>query len=354
MAVQAQYPSNAFTIDFRNRTRNTPMDELQFQNQEYQTTNLYRNFNYMGQVINGTVFSDPESELTCNISGSRKRTREEPVALTPLQQQQILNQLRYGNFMKLQEKSGQISTGLNVSHEETRLNQSIGTSTSGRPPTGTGHPSSPFTQEVMASLYQQNEEIDALIRLQSEKIRLGLEEKRQRHFRALLSVLEQQIWKRLKEKETELENVSRRNAELEEKVRQMSLENQIWQHAARNNESMVSNLKSSLEQVLSQNMNMAGQTKEGYGDSEANTAIAAGADDAQSSCYNGGMDSEARAFKENQELKHRRTCKICRKSEISILLLPCRHLCLCKDCESKFDVCPLCNSRKNASLQIHL
>ncbi|XP_031490579.1 probable BOI-related E3 ubiquitin-protein ligase 2 [Nymphaea colorata] len=356
MAVQAHYASNPLLPDFRKRSRDALLAELQLQQQQQHEPNanaFLGGFNYAGQVLNGnTVFSDPESELTCNLSAPRKRSRDQTQQINLAQhQQQMLHQFRLVNHQaqansnKVQEKSGTISTGLQLSYEENRPNQSGGTSTSGRSQTTT-----PFAQDLMACLYQQNDEIDALIRLQSERLRLGLEEKRRRHYRSLLSFLEQQIVKKLRDKDMELENARARNAELEEKVKQMSLENQIWQNVARNNEAIVANLKSSLERVLLQGM---GQSREGYGDSEA-IPSPAGADDAQSCCFEGLEDVQARAAKENEELRHRRTCRVCRENETSVLLLPCRHLCLCKDCDSRLDCCPVCNAKKSASLQVYM
>ncbi|CAN6470469.1 unnamed protein product [Victoria cruziana] len=348
MAVQAHYASNSLLPDFRKRSRDALLAELQLQQQHEQSGNAFLGgFNYAGQMLNGnTVFSDPESELTCNLSAPRKRSRDETQHINLAQQQQMLQHLRLvnqpqANGAKVQEKPGTISTGLQLSYEENRLNQSAATSTSGRSP-------APFAQDLMACLYQQNDEIDALIRLQSERLRLGLEEKRRRHYRSLLSFLEQQIVKKLREKDMELENARARNAELEEKVKQMGLENQIWQSVARNNEAIVANLKSSLERVLLQSM---GQSREGYGDNEA-IPSPAGADDAQSCCFEGTDDVQARAAKENEELRHRRTCRVCRENETSVLLLPCRHLCLCKDCDSRIDRCPVCNDKKSASFQV--
>ncbi|XP_077212342.1 putative BOI-related E3 ubiquitin-protein ligase 3 [Tasmannia lanceolata] len=334
MAVQAQYPENAF------RVRNGVFEEIQLQQyRENQSANLFKGYsNYSGQqILNGTVFSDPGSELTCNVSGSRKRNRDDPMpSFTDHQHQQISNQLR---FVKIPKVSDPISTGLQLCNDVNRLNGSGMTSTSGRSALV-----SPLSQDLASFIYQQNIETDALIRLQNEKLRLGLEETRKLHCRSLLSILEQQVMKKLTEKETELENASRRNAELEEKVKQMSAENQIWFKVAKNNEAIVSNLRTSLEQVvLLQNTGLA---KEGYGDS----------DDAQS-CFYGVKDTaenDDKAILENQELKNRKSCKVCRKNDVSVLLLPCRHLCLCKECESTLDSCPICNSMKNASIQIFM
>ncbi|KAL5980017.1 hypothetical protein ACLOJK_039129 [Asimina triloba] len=340
MAVQAQYPSNAFRI------QNCVFDELQLQQQirENQSANLLRNYGNFGfqqqqHILNGgTVFSDPESELTCNASGSRKRSRaadQMQIPLSPAQQQQMWHLV---NLPK--EK---------ISGDENRLIESAATSTSGRSAI-----SSPLSQELLTLLYHQNIETDALLRLQSEKLRLGLQEARKRHFRSLLSTLEQQLSKRLKEKDVELDAVRRRNAELEEKVKQMSAENQIWCHVARNNEAIVSNLRTSLEQVLLQNSGAAPPpAKEGYGDSCDGLTAAAAADDAQSCCYEGEAVAE-KAARENRALRLRKACKACGEKEVSVLLLPCRHLCLCKECETRIESCPICTCKKNASWQIFM
>lgn len=173
--------------------------------------------------------------------------------------------------------------------------------------------------------------------------------------------MEQAVIRRLREKEAELDSVSRRNAELEEKIQQIAAENQIWFNVARNNEAIVSSLRASLEQVL-QNANVAGagamppavpqaqDVEEGYGDSDC----AAPADDVQSCCYEGGGDLEKSKSGLPKEPRQQRVCKVCMEQEVSVLLLPCRHLCLCKQCEARLDACPVCNAVKNASLQIFM
>ncbi|PIA40680.1 hypothetical protein AQUCO_02400026v1 [Aquilegia coerulea] len=325
MAVQAQYMSPVL--------RATNVFE------EFHSGNLFGSYYNHGvqqqQFLNGTVFSEPESELTCNnMSGSRKRNRDDhhQHSNLPLQMMNQQQQFRFLKSSKIQES-----------------NRSEVTSTSGRSYENDQYIN---VNDLNSHLLHQNLEIDALILLQNEKLRSGIEEARKRHCRSLLSVLELQVLKRLEEKECELANASRRNAELEEKVKQMNAENQIWFNIAKNNESIVCTLKSSLEQILFQNQ---GQVKEGYGDSESVT------DDAQSSCCKEDKTTSSSSWKniekivqENNELKQRKYCKVCHENEVSVLLLPCRHLCLCKNCESKLDTCPICNSLKNASLQIFI
>lgn len=192
---------------------------------------------------------------------------------------------------------------------------------------------------------------------QNERLRSGLEEVRKRYCRALVSAVEQRVAKRLRDKEVELENASRRNAELEEKVRQMSAENQIWFNVAKNNEAIVNSLKTSLEQVLLQNMASAAavagnQGCDGYGDGEG--AATFPADDAQSCCFEDDEKErrEAAAARQNEDLPWPRACKMCQERDVSVLLFPCRHLCLCKDCEPMVDTCPICHSVKSDCLQI--
>ena len=57
---------------------------------------------------------------------------------------------------------------------------------------------------------------------------------------------------------------------------------------------------------------------------------------------------------ENRVHGEMRKCKICKVNEVCMLLLPCRHLCLCRDCERGMDACPACGTTKNASVQVYM
>lgn len=48
---------------------------------------------------------------------------------------------------------------------------------------------------------------------------------------------------------------------------------------------------------------------------------------------------------ENQ--KEQRMCVVCQEHEKSVVLLPCRHLCLCADCSTHdlLTMCPLCREK---------
>lgn len=158
----------------------------------------------------------------------------------------------------------------------------------------------------------------------------------------ILASLEEAALRKLRDKDLEVESMNKKNMELEEKMKQLSMEAHAWQYRVKCSETMINALKFNLQQAYAQNR----ESKEGCGDSEVDDAA---------SCFNADIgDFQSFIYKENRDLKDQRTCKVCRSNDVCILLLPCRHLCLCKDCESRLDVCPLCRSFKSASMQIYM
>lgn len=147
-----------------------------------------------------------------------------------------------------------------------------------------------------------------------------------------ISLVEEKVLQKLREKEAEVESINKRNMELEEQMEQLSGEAGAWQQRARYNENVINALKFNLQQVYAQSRD----SKEGCGDSEV---------DDTASCCNGRAIDFHLLSKENKDMKELMTCKVCRVNEVCMLLIPCKHLCLCRDCESKLSFCPLCQSK---------
>ncbi|KAG6479545.1 hypothetical protein ZIOFF_063011 [Zingiber officinale] len=219
---------------------------------------------------------------------------------------------------------------------QSRLPETGTPSTSGRP-ASTLPPVSSSTRDLISVLYQQSQEIGAFVRLQNERMQGGLLEMFNRHSRSVLSVLRQQATMRLMEKEADLQRAIRRNAELEEKVRQMSNENQFWFNMAKNNEAIARSLQLNLEQALHQ------------GDL-SDHKVTLQADDAHSCCYEEGSSAAVPAA----DAGRTKLCKTCGVRGISILLLPCRHLCLCQHCASHAVACPVCGVTLSNFLEVFL
>ncbi|WOK97462.1 hypothetical protein Cni_G06170 [Canna indica] len=361
MAVHAQYPYKVLSPDL---ARNTDLGNLQMMQdpgrcllQVPASLGCFNGVAVAGaaagkqqQILNNaTVFSDPQSELTCNnVSGARKRPREESSMALPSSHHNpaLATALFSGAGLAVAPVKPAGDSSISDVLTQSRLLDSATASTSGRLASSSSQAGVPLSRDLASLIYQQNLEIDAYLRFETERLRTGLEAARKRHCRGLLSSWEQQAAKRLMEKDAELESARRRNAELEEKLRQASEENQIWFGMAKNNEAVVCHLRASLEQVLLQNAAAGlGAGREGYGDSEGAPFPA---DDAQSCCFE--MEDQAAPSRG----RPRRACRLCGGKEVCMLLLPCKHLCLCKDCESVAGACPVCGEAKNACLQVFM
>jgi len=167
----------------------------------------------------------------------------------------------------------------------------------------------------------------------------GIKELTQKHTALLLNTLETEVTKKLNEKDVEIVLMNRRNMELGLKIKQMSMEAQAWHYRAKYNESVVNALKNNLQQLIPQKHD---QGKEGYGDSEVDDA-------ASYTNVNGGLGNPNQTF-----TKKPLNCKACNGKEVSVLLLPCRHLCLCKECDVVVESCPVCQVTRSESVHVFM
>ncbi|EPS62926.1 zinc ion binding protein, partial [Genlisea aurea] len=182
-------------------------------------------------------------------------------------------------------------------------------------------------EDFSLQFQQQQLEIERFVALHTERLRLEMESRRRRSSRRIAAAVVENVSRRLKAKEEEIEKIGKLNWVLEERVKSLSLENQIWKDLAQTNEATANALRCNLQQLLSQVHETSG--------------AAAGDDDAESCCGSTAGDFN-------------RLCRNCCETESCVLLLPCRHLCLCDACASSTNACPVCQALKTGSIHVNL
>ncbi|XP_059661841.1 probable BOI-related E3 ubiquitin-protein ligase 2 [Cornus florida] len=214
-------------------------------------------------------------------------------------------------------------------------------------------------EDISLQIQHQQLEIDHLLTQHTEKLRMEIEERGKRNLRRIMAALEEGMGKRLRAKEEEIEKMGKLNWALEESVKSLYMENQMWRDLAHSNEATANSLRTNLEHVLRyQNHHLGGA---GLDESAAPT------DYAQSCCgsnYNGGGGGGDEEEEDGRTLAgsgcdggmvdRKRWCRKCGKEESCVLVLPCRHLCLCTVCGSSVQTCPICNSNNNATVHVNM
>lgn len=171
----------------------------------------------------------------------------------------------------------------------------------------------PFTLQI------QTEKNKSIFFLQNERLRMALQEQRKQQTAVMMKKYESKIQSLMRHKDEEIVRAANRNMELQDCMRKMEMERQTWQRAAQENEAVAASLNQRLRES------------------------GGAAEDAESWC-GGGERSEERETR-------KMVCRCCYSRKSCVIMLPCRHLCSCRDCDAFLDCCPVCNVAKKGSLE---
>ncbi|XP_031377605.1 probable BOI-related E3 ubiquitin-protein ligase 3 isoform X3 [Punica granatum] len=179
--------------------------------------------------------------------------------------------------------------------------------------------------------------------LRADQMRKTILEKTQQAQSQTMSLLEEKYLQKLCEKESEVRSITRKNKDLEDQIERLIFEAGEWQQEARNSENTIAALNFNLQQIYAESRDSI----EGCGESEV---------DDTASCCDGGMAHSRQLGAVNDGVRQSTMmkCKACGVHEVKMLLLPCKHLCLCENCKSKLGFCPLCQSSKYIGLEVNM
>ncbi|TKY68564.1 BOI-related E3 ubiquitin-protein ligase 3 [Spatholobus suberectus] len=220
-------------------------------------------------------------------------------------------------------------------------------------------------EDISLNIHHQQLDLATIISRHMEKVKVELEEKLKKQARRLIEAIEAGMMKSLKAKEEEILKIEKLNGALEEKVRSLCIENQIWRDLAQTNEATANALRTNLEQLLAQFGADGGGAAAAPAMEEDAESCCGSSDEGWRTVATGAQDKEGEGtsgVKENNNdndgrsggVSERRLCRKCGKEESCVLILPCRHLCLCTVCGSSVHACPVCKSFKNASVHVSM
>lgn len=205
-------------------------------------------------------------------------------------------------------------------------------------------------EEVLPQIQQYQLEIDCIISQHTKKIKLELEERQKQQARLLLSAIGERAMNKLKEKEVQLQRMGKMNFVLQERVKTLFMENQLLRNLAQTNEATANSLRTNLEQVLAHvsDERLSGGAAVGGGAVEEDVESCCGSSDCR--------EVEGEYGRRTVAESGGRMCGRCGERESCVLLLPCRHLCLCNICGSgttPVQCCPVCKSAMTATLHVN-
>ncbi|XP_074573627.1 BOI-related E3 ubiquitin-protein ligase 1-like [Curcuma longa] len=186
-------------------------------------------------------------------------------------------------------------------------------------PTGIG-----LSCDLAVCVNQQKDEIERFLHAQGEHLRRTLE-RSQRSICFLLVAAKKSAALRLREKEADVERAARRSAELEHQVARLLTELMTWQERVNAGHAEVASLRAQLQQA-------------------AAALLPAKRADSAESAFSGANRVEAE-----------RACRACWCRPASVVILPCRHLCLCEVCDGgggSADPCPVCLCDRTGEVRV--
>ncbi|XP_057962372.1 probable BOI-related E3 ubiquitin-protein ligase 3 [Malania oleifera] len=189
------------------------------------------------------------------------------------------------------------------------------------------------------------QEIDGLISSQNETLRLTLQKQTRQQLGILLGEFESTTLPLLRQKEEEIAQAVIRTIELEDFLRRLETEKEVWQRLAEEKEAMVVSLNVTFTEMRE---NLCGF----FHDEGEDAGSFWDENRAETEEERVGEEEGEGDGERVEKRSGRMLCQRCNSRRSCMLFLPCRHLCSCKACEAFLNSCPVCTSIKKAVMEV--
>lgn len=188
--------------------------------------------------------------------------------------------------------------------------------------------------------------------MQNKSIKLELETQQERDVKFVLASITSKFVKRLKIKNEQLSRMSKLNMALQERAKSLYEETQLWKNVASTAELTTMSLRKDFDNILSKVSKLNGPVPLNAVVVEEDAESCCGSTDSGKNNQGAGQGTT----KSSKFIDRNRMCKKCGERESSVLVLPCRHLCLCSVCGGSVDeaTCPVCNSCMTTTVHVCL
>ncbi|KAL2467449.1 putative BOI-related E3 ubiquitin-protein ligase 3 [Abeliophyllum distichum] len=109
--------------------------------------------------------------------------------------------------------------------------------------------------EIFRQVEQYQFDIDSILSQHTKKIKLELEESQKNHARMVVGAIREGVMKKLNEKDEQIQRIDKLNSLLQQRLKSLFIENQLYRNMALTNEAMANSLRTNLEQLLVANVN---------------------------------------------------------------------------------------------------
>ncbi|GER46576.1 SBP (S-ribonuclease binding protein) family protein [Striga asiatica] len=175
---------------------------------------------------------------------------------------------------------------------------------------------------LAADIRSQREQVNQIISLHTDILKQALGGQLEKNNWAIKRAADQRAQQKLKQKETELQIRSAQNTELAKEAEHYRKEAEGLQDKVDRLKQAAESLKTWLDKD-----HWAHQ----YGETD-------------SSSSNEEPNNVARPI--------RLDCRACSRQLATVMMWPCRHVCICSSCEGAFRTCPVCRTLKKMSIEV--